>query len=125
MNDRDDLPVRLDVLDPVSRESGYWGRFQDRVMRAAAPELARRRALGEVPTVTDIVLSWGRMLVPSALVAAMVSAVLIAPRASAEVMASMGVEEVLQGLVSEPVPSLLASDETPDPVLVRVALEGG
>lgn len=125
MNDMNELPVRLESLDPASRESGYWGRFQDRVMRAAAPELARRRAMGEVPTVTDIVLSWGRMLVPTALMAAMVAGVLIAPRASAEVMASMGVEEVLQTLVSEPVPSLLASDEAPDPVFVRVALEGG
>lgn len=125
MNDMNELPVRLESLDPASRDSGYWGRFQDRVMRAAAPELARRRAMGEVPTVTDIVLSWGRMLVPTALVAAMVAGVLIAPRASAEVMASMGVEEVLQTLVSEPVPSLLASDEAPDPVFVRVALEGG
>jgi hypothetical protein len=125
MNGKDELPVRLDALDPLSRDPGYWGRFQDRVMHAAAPELARRRAMGEVPTITDIVLSWGRMLVPSALLAAVVSGILIAPRPAAEATASMAVEEVLQTLVSEPVPSLLASDEAPDPVFVRVALEGG
>lgn len=121
----DETPLSLDALDPVSGDPGYWGRFQDRVMLAAAPGLARRRARGQVPTVMELVLSWGRMLVPSALVAATVAGIFISPRASAEALAPLGVEEMLQTLVVDPVPSLLASDEDPDPVLVRVALEGG
>ncbi len=121
----DETPVALDALDPSSSDAGYWGRFQDRVMRAAAPELARRRARGEVPSIMDLVLAWGRTLVPAALVAGIVAGVLIAPPSPSEATASMRVEEVLETLVAEPVPALLASDETPDPMLVRVALEGG
>lgn len=120
-----DSKVPLEILDPARRDPNYWGRFQDRVMKAAAPELARRRARGEVVTVSDLVLSWGRLLVPSALLAATVAGILMVPRPDFEPVAAMGVEEVLRALVNESLPDFLERDDTPDPVLIRVALEGG
>lgn len=118
----DEPRVALEALDPAALDPGYWERFQAGVMLAAAPELRRRRARGEVVTVTDVVLSWGRMLVPTALVAATAAGMLITPRAPEPEV--LGIEETLQALVAEPVPDLLHFDE-PDASLVRVALEGG
>lgn len=122
MMEMDEPRVALDSLDPAARDPRYWDRFQTSVMLAAAPELRRRRARGEVVTVTDVVLSWGRMLVPTALVAAMTAGLLITPRSPEPEV--LGLEETLQALVDEPVPELLHFDE-PDASLVRVSLEGG
>lgn len=119
--DMNEPRVPLQILDPARGDHSYWDRFHAQVMRSAAPELRRRRARGEVVTVSDVVLSWGRMLVPAALVAATAAGVLIAPRAEEQVM---GLEEALQTLVVEPVPEFLLADE-PDAALIRVALEGG
>lgn len=118
----DEPRVSLDALDPANGDPGYWERFQAGVMRAAGPELRRRRARGEVVTVTDVILSWGRMAVPAALVAATAAGMLITPRSPEP--EALGIEETLQAMVDEPVPDLLHFDE-PDASLVRVALEGG
>jgi hypothetical protein len=122
MTEMDEPGVALGALDPAAQDPRYWERFQARVMLAAAPELRRRRARGEVVTVTDVVLSWGRMLVPTALAAAVAAGLLITPRTPEPEM--LGLEETLQALVDEPVPDLLHFDE-PDASLVRVSLEGG
>lgn len=122
MMDMDEPRVGLDALDPRARDPRYWERFQASVMLAAAPELRRRRARGEVVTVTDVVLSWGRLLVPAALVAATAAGMLLTPRTPEPV--ALGLEETLQALVDVPVPEFLLFDES-DASLVRVALEGG
>lgn len=122
MMEMDEPGVALNALDPAVRDPRYWERFQASVMLAAAPELRRRRARGEAVTVTDVVLSWGRMLVPAALVAATAAGMLITPRTPEPEV--LGLEETLQAMVDEPVPDFLLFDE-PDASLVRVALEGG
>ena len=124
MMEMDEPGVAMGALDPAANDPRYWERFQERVMLAAAPELRRRRARGEVVTVTDVVLSWGRMLVPTALVAAMAAGLLITPGTPEPEVLGLGLEETLQALVDEPVPELLHVDE-PDASLVRVSLEGG
>jgi hypothetical protein len=117
--------VDLEVLDPVRSDPVYWDAFQNRVLQAAAPELARRRARGEPVPVTDVFVAWGKALVPSALAAAALAGVLMVPRVAAE-PSHMGVEEALQARVEEPVPLLLSTDHDPaDPMAIRVALEGG
>lgn len=117
--------VDLKTLDPGHSDPAYWAAFQTRVLEAAAPELARRRALGEPLPLTDIFLAWGKAVVPTALAAAALAGILMAPRASAE-PPPLGVEEALQAWVEEPLPHLLSIDHDPsDPVAIRVALEGG
>jgi hypothetical protein len=69
----------LGTLDPAGSDPGFWTAFQQTVMRAAGPELAQRRRLASL-TVSDVVFSWSRMLVPAALVAAMAAFVLMRPQ---------------------------------------------
>ena len=87
--------VPLDALDPSVGDPRYWDRFHDAVLRAAAPELERRR---RAPlTVSDLLLSWSRMIVPGAAVAAAVAGLLILPASEPEDVASLfGVEEILR-----------------------------
>jgi len=59
----------LEVLDPASQDPNYWFRFRGWVMTGAARELARRRLMAQL-TVTDVLTSWGRTVVPTALLAA-------------------------------------------------------
>jgi hypothetical protein len=72
--------LRLDgvlrALDPGSKDRGYWVRFHRVVMEAARDELARRRMTAEV-TVSELVTSWARAVVPTALIAAAAAAFLL------------------------------------------------
>ena len=70
------LTQALRALDPGSTDRGYWPRFHRTVMGAARDELARRRMLADA-TVSDIVASWARTVVPTALLAAAVAALLL------------------------------------------------
>ena len=70
------LGEALRVLDPETRWPGYWRRFRGQVMTAARDELARRRMLADV-TVSELLASWGRVLVPTAAIAAAAAAALL------------------------------------------------
>jgi hypothetical protein len=70
------LHQALGALDPGERAPGYWRNFERTVLAAARPELARRRRLAEI-TVSEVVFSWSRALVPAAMVAAATAAFLI------------------------------------------------
>jgi hypothetical protein len=66
----------LGVLDPARTKPGYWADFRRNAVFAAGPELARRRRLSNV-TVSDVVFSWSRALLPMAAVAAAVALLLV------------------------------------------------
>jgi hypothetical protein len=94
MNQDIERHVPLGELDPGSRDAGYWNAFHDAVLRAAAPELARRRA---VPlTVSGVLLSWSRLVVPAAAVAAAAAGLFLLPEPEPEAVAMYGVEDILR-----------------------------
>ncbi|RMH13493.1 MAG: hypothetical protein D6701_12290 [Gemmatimonadetes bacterium] len=94
------------VLDPGFEDGEYWRRMRLRIMSAAAPELARRRA--EHATVFEVVEGWARMLVPAAALAAGLAA-LILLRDGAPATRPLAVDEFLLSGIEEPVLSELAS----------------
>lgn len=71
MNWMDKKPT-LESLDPARAAPGYWERFQATVMQEAAPALDRRLRDAQ-PDVPQLLLSWGRFVVPSAVAAAAVA----------------------------------------------------
>jgi hypothetical protein len=108
MSDEIDVRTRalLGALDPDRRDPGYWHRFQLWVVNAAAPELARRRRATRA-TVSEVVFSWWRMLVPTALVTAVLAAVLLLrERRVDEPVAYVDVGELLmEGIEAPEMPS--------------------
>ena len=99
----------LRALDPGADDPTYWFRFRSWVVESAGPELARRRLIADV-TVGDVLQSWSRTLVPTALLAAAVAglALLRGPVAPVEV-SPLGVEELLVSeLGDDPIPAALA-----------------
>ena len=88
----------------------------------AAPELARRRAAGEQLTIGEVLLSWGRLLVPATMLAA--AAMILLPSAQSGVSADLALEEALvSGLNDEPMPTILSS-ESVDETAFLAAIEG-
>jgi hypothetical protein len=101
----------LGVLDPGRWDPTYWFRFRGRVMMAAARELARRRMTADT-TVSDLVVSWARTLVPTALLAAAVAAFIVFRSQAAPSLVPLSVEEILaDGIGGTPIPSELTSEE--------------
>ncbi|HSG06858.1 MAG TPA: hypothetical protein VLA36_00775 [Longimicrobiales bacterium] len=104
----------LSLLDPASSDPNYWMRFQSRVLRDAAPELARRRVMADL-TVGDVLTAWSRTLVPAAVLAAAMAGLIAvrSPAVSGPVAVEMGVEELLVlGIDDDPIPVALESDES-------------
>lgn len=66
----------LESLDPASLDPNYWFRFHGRVMAGAESELSRRRMLANL-TVVDVLASWSRTVVPTAMLAAAVAALML------------------------------------------------
>ncbi len=96
-------------LDPAVEDPNYWLRFQGWVVTSARAELTRRRLMVEL-TMGDVMSSWARALVPSALLAAAVAGLLaVGPPAPSS--APLSVEELLvSGLDGEdPIPDRTAS----------------
>lgn len=85
------LAEALSLLDPASRDPNFWMRFRSWVLHGAARELARRRMMARM-TVGDVVNSWARTLVPTALLAAVLAGIVLW-RAGAPLVVS--VEELL------------------------------
>jgi len=117
--------VPLDPLDPGLGDSRYWGRFQAQVLRAAGPELARRRVARL--TMGEVLVSWSRLVVPTAITAAAVAAlVLVQPIPSDEAESIAGLEEYLRLPLdgAEPLPAFLHMDAEVDRDIVLFAVEG-
>jgi hypothetical protein len=70
------LHEALGALDPAERSPSYWSDFKRAVLVAARPELARRQRLAEL-TVSEVVFSWSRALVPAAVMAAATAGLLL------------------------------------------------
>jgi hypothetical protein len=107
-----ELASALQFVDPATDDANYWLRFRAWVMKSAATELARRRLVAEL-TMGDVVTSWARAVVPTALAAAVVAGLVLLR--GAEVVGPpvpVGVEELLVvDLEEEAIPSALAADE--------------
>jgi hypothetical protein len=104
--------VRLDPIDPAGEDPRYWDRFQARVLAGTLPALARRAA--RPLTIPDVVLSWGRMIVPGAAIAAALAGFLLLVEVGEEEMPPLfGVEEMLRadGGMAEVPAFLLSADE--------------
>ena len=84
----------LTSLDPAAHEPRYWFEFHRGVMLSAGSELARRRRLAEV-TVSDVVFSWSRALVPAAAVAALAAFFALRPAAMEAPGPGLRIEEIL------------------------------
>ena len=71
-----ELAEALGALSPEALDPNYWFRFKGWVLTEAGPELARRRLMAEL-TVVDVLTSWSRAIVPTALVAALMAGVVL------------------------------------------------
>ena len=106
-----DVSALLGTLDPERRDPGYWGRFHRWVVNSAVTELARRRRAAEA-TVTGVMLSWWRTLVPVAAAAAVLAGFLLLRRQAEPQLPDMTMDELLREGVEAPV---MPSFETDDP----------
>jgi anti-sigma-K factor RskA len=108
MNDEIDVHTRglLSVLDSEATDPGYWYRFHRWVVDSAAPQLARRRRVAAA-TVSDVMFSWWRTLVPAALAtAAVAAAMLMRGRPTTAPVAYVDVDEILMvGIEAPEMPS--------------------
>ncbi len=90
-----ELASALELLDPGRGDPTYWMRFRAKVLRRAAPELARRRLMTEV-SLPDVVMSWARAIVPAAVVAAALAGLLLLhDHTQVAQSGTVGVEELL------------------------------
>ena len=107
-----ELASALQFVDPATDDANYWLRFRAWVVKSAAGELARRRLMAEL-TMGDVVTSWARAVVPTALAAAVVAGLVLVRGTGVTVTpVPVGVEELLVvGLEEEAIPSVLAADE--------------
>jgi hypothetical protein len=114
--------VPLEALDPATRDPDYWEGFHDAVLRAASAELSRRRAMPL--TISGVLLSWSRTLVPAAAAAAAVAALLMVPLADGDDSSLLfGVEDILreEATRADLAPVFLESGASPeDAFLVSV-----
>ena len=111
-----ELAEVLGLLDPASQDSSYWRRFRSWVMGGAARELARRRLLTQL-TFGDVVQSWARAVVPTAVLTAMLAGILLIRSGLLAQSRPIGVEEMLVSEIDgETLPAMLAPDPANDVV---------
>ncbi len=109
-----EIAQALSLMDPASWDPNYWMRFRTWVMSGAARELARRRRAARL-TVGDVVQSWARALVPTALLAAALAGLLLW-RGFAPI--PMSVEELLVSEIEgETIPVMASRARTRDAVI--------
>ena len=107
-----ELAQALRSLDPATQDPNYWFRFRGWVMTRAAPELARRRAMARL-TIGDVMSSWARAVVPTAVLAAALAGMLLMRAETSSNPQPMGLEELLVSEIpGETVPVLLAPEGT-------------
>jgi len=121
---RRDSQSPFEVLDPGSGDPGFWERFHRRVMTSVGPEFARRRMTPEL-TVFEVLQSWGRAVVPVALMAATLAGILLVQEESAlQPAPMMTVEEFLDAsLGGDPIPATLFSEDEPEIAATLASLE--
>lgn len=119
------LEAALRHLDPGRADAGYWHRFHATVMASASDELARRRMLADV-TVSELVTSWGRALVPAAMVAAAAASFLVFQPADRTASPSQNVPVALEEMLDGPgfTNGFFASDAEGGGMSVAFATEG-
>lgn len=100
-----ELAETLSSLDPASVDPNYWFRFHGRVMAGAGTELARRRMMAGL-TVGDVLASWSRTLVPTAMLAAAVAALMLIRTGSASLQGPVTADGLLSSS-DEVVPVML------------------
>jgi len=106
-----ELADALSVLDPARGDPNYWLRFRSWVMGAAAKELSRRHLMAQL-TVGDVVQSWARAVVPTALVAALLAGVLLLRQSTLSSPLPISVEELLVSEIEgETIPMMLEAEE--------------
>ena len=116
MNEDIDAGIRslLVSLDPERTDPGYWHRFHRWVVSSAVVELARRRR--REATVSEVMFSWWRTVVPIAAVAAVLAGFFLAreldPPEPALRAPDMTMDELLREGMDAPV---MPSFETADP----------
>lgn len=119
-------PEEADVgeVDPGRVRPGYWTRFQTRTMSLVEPELARRRRVRDRVTISDVVTSWSRTVVPLAMAAAAAALMVLlgdlqASDSTADEAADIAVELVLDG-------GPIAPPAQPEdlPVILTAVVEG-
>lgn len=107
-----ELAEALSVLDPARGDPNYWLRFRSWVMGAAARELARRRLMAQL-TVGDVMRSWARAVLPTAVATALVAGLLLIRSSSLSAPLPIGVEELLVSEIQgETIPMMLEADES-------------
>ena len=103
----------LFLIDPASRDQNYWLRFRNVVVSGAARELARRRMVARL-TVGDVVTSWARALVPTALLAAVLAGIMLWRNAPMPI----SVEELLVSEIQgETIPMMLSPTREAEAVM--------
>ena len=104
VNDEMDAQVRamLLALDPERMDPGYWHRLHRWVVNSAGTELARRRRAASA-TVSEVVLSWWRTLVPTAAMAVALAAFMLFHEAPTAPVAYVDVDEMLMEGIDGPV----------------------
>lgn len=106
------LSKALESLDPATEDPNYWVRFRGWVLTGAARELARRRLVAQL-TVGDVMTSWARMVVPTAVLAAAVAGLLLMRAEATTNPLPMGLEELLVSEIpGETVPLLVPPEGT-------------
>ena len=115
-SDRDEeLSEMMAALDPGHTDQTYWPRFHRSVMGQALAELGRRRVIANL-TVSQIMHSWARTVLPTAAAAAAVAAFVLL-RPATEVQAARGViaveEALMEGLDGQPIPEALGDEVAP------------
>ncbi len=89
-----ELSRALRALDPGEADPTYWFRFRDRVLKRAQAELARRRLMAQL-TVSEVMSSWARTVLPVALAAAALATVMLTSERRANEPQIVSVEELL------------------------------
>ncbi|MGD8320758.1 MAG: hypothetical protein PVJ02_09895 [Gemmatimonadota bacterium] len=106
-----ELASLLELVDPAARDPHYWLRFQNKVLKSASGELARRRLMADL-TVGEVLSSWARAVVPTAILAAVVAAMVLLHGQPVTAPMPTSVEDLLvAGLGDQTIPAALSSDE--------------
>jgi len=86
-------------------------------MTGAAGELARRRVMAEL-TVSEVLTSWSRTVVPTALLAAAIAGIMLLQAGDAPSARHVGVEELLVSEVSSETVATLLFDNGAEGVVM-------
>ena len=118
----DESRIPLEALDPEREDPGYWARLQRRIVSAAALELARRRRMDQL-TVSGVLSSWSRTVVPAALMAAALATLLLLREAPPTLSAPGATEGVVAELDADGDAILLPGDGSPESGVTFASLE--